>query len=312
MDMVVASETMNSTTSTTSTTESAIPSTLATMESNSSMSTTVTMEDANSTAEVTTITPQETTNSPTEEQEVTTTTPSEEVETIAPSEEMLGRLQLKPKVIMKTAKFMTQPSGMGYYYQAPKPKVNQSERKKRHLFGGWKGLDASVYLALLDPPEHIHNTVFHSSITSAAQFNPIPAPIHTEYHFDADQSFITSKANANGEIIDHVFYLNSHEIIHTMFRVYNSVLYYKYIESAKLSVLELELDSTEYNLMIFLPDFNTDLTDVISQLRYGPNLRVLRKQLKPKWVQAIIPDFKLNGKIYLTNDLQNVSSLSVF
>lgn len=308
MDMVVDSETMSNTTSPTTTVEINISSsTSATMESNSSMSTTEASDDGNSTSELKT---QETTNPPKEEQEVTT--PLEEAETIAPSEEVLGRLQQKPKVLMKTAKFMTQPTGMGYYYQAPKPKINQDERKKRHLLGGWKGLDASVYLALLDPPEHIHNTVFHPSITSTAHFHPIPAPIQTEYHFDADQSFITSKANPNGEIIDHVFYLNSHEIIHTMFRVYNSVLYFKYLESMKLSILELELDSTDYNLMILLPDFNTDLTSIISQLRYGPNLRILRKQLKPKWVQAIIPDFKLNGKIYLTNDLQSVSSSAYF
>lgn len=301
MDMVVASETIsNTTTPPFTSTESTIPST--TIESNTNVSTTVGTEDGNSTTEIAT---QETTNSPKEEEEVTT--PSEEVETIAPSEEVLGRLQQKPKLIMKTAKYMTQPTGMGYYYQAPKSKINQEQRKKRHLFGGWKGLDASVYFALLDPPEHLHNTVFHPSITSTAQFHPIPAPIHTEYHFNADHNFMTSKANPNGEIIDHVFYLNSHEIIHTMFRVYNSVLYYKYLESMKLSILELELDSTDYNLMILLPDFNTDLTGVISQLRYGPNLRILRKQLKPRWVQAIIPDFRLNGKIYLTNDLQNVS-----
>lgn len=303
LDMVVDSEEMKSniTAPTTTTESNTLSSTSVTMESNSSMSTTTeATDDGNSTT-------QETTTSPNEEQEVTT--PQEaEVETIAPSEEVLGRLQQKPKALMKTAKFMTQPTGTGYYYQAPKSKINPDERKKRHLLGGWKGLDASVFLALLDPPEHIHNTVFHPSITSTAHFHPIPAPIQTEYHFDADQSFITSKANPNGEIIDHVFYLNSHEIIHTMFRVYNSVLYFRYLEPMKLSVLELELDSTDYNLMILLPDFDTDLTSVISQLRYGPNLRILRKQLKPKWVQAIIPDFKLNGKIYLTNDLQSVSS----
>lgn len=300
--MVVGSESLNTTTTTSSTTveSTTTTSTLSPLESSSTESST---EEANvTTTEAAT---QETTEAPKDEEEEVTTPSNEEVETIAPSEEVLGRLQQRPKLMMKNSKLMAQQSG--YYYQAPKPKPSQEPRKKRHLFSGWKGLDASVYLALIDPPEHIHNTVFHPSITTTAQFHPIPAPIHTEYHFDADQSFIASKANPNGEIIDHVFYLNSHEIIHTMFRVYNSVLYYKYLESMKLSVLELELDSTDYNLMILLPDFHSDLTNVISQLRYGPNLRLLRKQLKPRWVQAIIPDFKLNGKIYLTNDLQSVS-----
>ncbi|KAL5274646.1 SRPN19 family protein [Megaselia abdita] len=304
IDMLVSSVTTTTSNPVESTMSS---STSSSIENSNNVNISTISEDINSTT--TESVTEEATDSPKEEEE--STTPSEEVETIAPNEEVLGRLQQKPKMFMKTAKFMTQPTGMGYYYQSPKPKQTQDQRKKRHLFGGWKGLDASVYFALLDPPEHIHNTVFQPSVTTTAQFHPIPSPIHTEYHFDADQSFITSKANPNGEIIDHVFYLNSHEIIHTMFRVYNSVLYYKYLESMKLSILELELDSIDYNLMILLPDFNTDLSSIISQLRYGPNIRVLRKQLKPRWVQAIIPDFKLNGQIYLTNDLQSVSILNI-
>jgi len=59
--------------------------------------------------------------------------------------------------------------------------------------------------------------------------------------------------------------------------------------------------------MILLPDYHTDIVAAAASLKLGPTLRLMRKQLKPRWVQAIIPDFKLHGTMFLTNDLQNVS-----
>lgn len=175
-------------------------------------------------------------------------------------------------------------------------------RHKRHVLG-YKDLDANLFVALFSPhaphgPPHplpIPPTAAFAHITN--DFDP---------HFIGDGA--DSKTNYNTDVISHVFYLGSQQVVHTTFKVYNAVLYYKYFEHLKMSVLELELDTPEYNLMILLPDYHMDIVAAAASLKLGPTLRLMRKQLKPRWVQAIIPDFKLHGTMFLTNDLQNVSS----
>ncbi|XP_073847516.1 serpin 85F [Musca autumnalis] len=188
-------------------------------------------------------------------------------------------------------------------------------RKKRHLLG-LKDFDSHLFVNLLS-----NEPFLHSLAPIAALNTPHAAyiPVSNEFEVDTDPNFINTsptaagvKQNYNTDVITHVFYLSSQQIIYTTFKVYNAVLYYKYFEHLRMSVLELELDTPEYNLIILLPDYNSDLVAAAASLRSGPKLRVMRKQLKPKWVQAIIPDFKLHGTIFLTNDLQNLGIYDIF
>ncbi|KAH8388471.1 hypothetical protein KR093_007455 [Drosophila rubida] len=173
-------------------------------------------------------------------------------------------------------------------------------RQKRHVLG-YKDLDANLFVALFSP-HGPHSAAAHPlHIPPTAGFTHITNEFEPHYISDAAES----KTNYNTDVISHVFYLGSQQVVHTTFKVYNAVLYYKYFEHLKMSVLELELDTPEYNLMILLPDYHMDIVAAAASLKLGPTLRLMRKQLKPRWVQAIIPDFKLHGTMFLTNDLQN-------
>ncbi|XP_055912749.1 uncharacterized protein LOC129946544, partial [Eupeodes corollae] len=207
------------------------------------------------------------------------------------------------------------------------------KRTRRHLFG-LKGIDPSLFFTFLQPrtqflqapppselieieaPPPPPSVPIHvPSFSSTGSIQPLDAipilPIQNGY-LDVDQGFLSQKEDLKSEVVDHIFYVNNQDIVHTTFKVYNSVLYYRYFEQMKISVLELELDSTDYNLMIILPDYDIDLLTATSNLRLGSTLRVLRKQLKPRWVQAIIPDFQLHGTVFLTNDLQNLGVCDIF
>ncbi|KAH8328741.1 hypothetical protein KR074_004366 [Drosophila pseudoananassae] len=190
--------------------------------------------------------------------------------------------------------------------QSRRPKV---ARHKRHALPGYKDLDANLFLTLFSPHPHVPPHHLHIPPPVPAAFAPITNDF--EPHFVSDAA--ESKSNYNTDVISHVFYLGNQQVVHTTFKVYNAVLYYKYFEHLKMSVLELELDTPEYNLMILLPDYQTDIVGAAASLKLGPTLRLMRKQLKPRWVQAIIPDFKLHGTMFLTNDLQNVMlNLGIF
>jgi len=176
-------------------------------------------------------------------------------------------------------------------------------RHKRHALPGYKDLDANLFLTLFNPHTHVPHHPLHIPPPVPAAFAPITNDFEPHYIGEGAEG----KSNYNTDVISHVFYLGNQQVVHTTFKVYNAVLYYKYFEHLKMSVLELELDTPEYNLMILLPDYHTDIVAAAASLKLGPTLRLMRKQLKPRWVQAIIPDFKLHGTMFLTNDLQNVS-----
>ncbi|XP_016996889.2 uncharacterized protein Spn85F [Drosophila takahashii] len=179
-------------------------------------------------------------------------------------------------------------------------------RHKRHALPA--DLDANLFLTLFNPHTHVPHHPLHIPPPVPAAFAPITNDFEPHYVGDAAEG----KSNYNTDVISHVFYLGNQQVVHTTFKVYNAVLYYKYFEHLKMSVLELELDTPEYNLMILLPDYHTDIVAAAASLKLGPTLRLMRKQLKPRWVQAIIPDFKLHGTMFLTNDLQNMGICDVF
>ncbi|XP_017071900.2 uncharacterized protein LOC108108365 [Drosophila eugracilis] len=181
-------------------------------------------------------------------------------------------------------------------------------RYRRHALPGYKDLDANLFLTLFNPHTHVPHHPLHIPPPVPAAFAPITNDFEPHYIGDAAEG----KSNYNTDVISHVFYLGNQQVVHTTFKVYNAVLYYKYFDHLKMSVLELELDTPEYNLMILLPDYHTDIVAAAASLKLGPTLRLMRKQLKPRWVQAIIPDFKLHGTMFLTNDLQNMGICDVF
>ncbi|XP_030376388.1 uncharacterized protein LOC115625479 [Scaptodrosophila lebanonensis] len=202
--------------------------------------------------------------------------------------------------------------------RSPAPTTSRkakSARLKRHVLG-YKDLDANLFLTLFSPhAPHHHRNLLPLTPTHHA---PVSAFTHisNEFSLDVEPHFINdaaeTKQNYNTDVISHVFYLGSQQIVHTTFKVYNAVLYFKYFEHLKISALELELDTPEYNLMILLPDYHMDIVAAAASLKLGPTLRLMRKQLKPRWVQAIIPDFKLHGTMFLTNDLQNMGICDIF
>ncbi|XP_065372208.1 uncharacterized protein Spn85F [Calliphora vicina] len=202
------------------------------------------------------------------------------------------------------------------YLPAQRKSSRLTSRNKRHLFG-FKEFDTNLFVTLFNAESQLHT---HLTTGSALTGLPTYVQVSNDYEVDTDPNFIATSqtssnlkhTNYNTDVISHVFYLNNQHVIYTTFKVYNAVLYYKYFDRLRLSVLELELDTPEYNLIILLPDYNTDLVAAASSLRAGPKLRLMRKQLKPKWVQAIIPDFRLHGTMFLTNDLQNLGICDIF
>lgn len=199
------------------------------------------------------------------------------------------------------------------YNYLPQYARSRSGRHKRHSTG-FKEIDTNLFVTLFNPQHQLHHDFY--AITQPISGSATLGQYTSEFDVETLDARLLKLANArsnygyNTDVISHVFYLGNQQLVHTTFKVYNAVLYFKYFENLKMSALELELDTPDYNLIILLPDSPVDLLSTTASLGLAPSLRLMRKQLKPRWVQAIIPDFKLHGIIFLTNDLQNVSCLS--
>lgn len=104
------------------------------------------------------------------------------------------------------------------------------------------------------------------------------------------------------------FHINSFEKVQAPFKIYNTILRYAHIDNIKSSILELPLDSENYNLLILLPDLENNLDAVMNAMRndYSVNLRQLRRRLRPHWIKTIVPKFHQQGNIVLTGDLMKV------
>lgn len=115
------------------------------------------------------------------------------------------------------------------------------------------------------------------------------------------------------DTIEHNFYISEVETIKVPYKIYNTILNYAYVERLQSTVLELELDSEDYKLIILLPDYEFGLVNLMKLLHTGenfPNMRDIVKQMTPSWVKTIVPKFMLKGNIILTSDLQNVSIIA--
>lgn len=115
--------------------------------------------------------------------------------------------------------------------------------------------------------------------------------------------------NANSDTVEHIFYLNDYETVRVPFKIYDSVMKYAHIASLEASVIEIDLDTEYYNLIIIVPDFLDGLKNTTRYLRlHEPStLRHIRNKLDFFWVKTAVPKFNLKGTTVLTNDLQNVS-----
>lgn len=222
------------------------------------------------------------------------------------------RLQKMRPIHMPSSKLQApiSPISTPKHNYLPQYARSRSGRHKRHSTG-FKEIDTNLFVTLFNPQHQLHHDLY--AITQ-----PITGPgslrqYTNEYDVEnLEARLLKSNYGYNTDVISHVFYLGNQQLVHTTFKVYNAVLYFKYFEDLKMSTLELELDTPDYNLIILLPDSPVDLISTTASLGLAPSLRLMRKQLKPRWVQAIIPDFKLHGIIFLTNDLQNMGVCDIF
>ncbi|GAB0097435.1 uncharacterized protein DMENIID0001_130720 [Sergentomyia squamirostris] len=112
-----------------------------------------------------------------------------------------------------------------------------------------------------------------------------------------------------------LFYLSRFESAQVPYKFFNTIMKFAYLESIQSTVLEVELDSENYNLLLILPDYYYGLDRLLAAMktRFVPNIRELRTEiLQPTWIKAMIPKFFLHGRIVLTNDLQNMGILDIF
>uniref|UniRef100_A0A182Q2R7 Serpin domain-containing protein n=1 Tax=Anopheles farauti TaxID=69004 RepID=A0A182Q2R7_9DIPT len=117
------------------------------------------------------------------------------------------------------------------------------------------------------------------------------------------------------DTIEHNFYLTETDIVKVPYKVYNTILKYAYIDKLQSTVIELELDSEDYKLLIILPDYEYGLGNVLKLLQNGenvPSLREVTDRMSPTWVKTIVPKFNLKGNIILTSDLQNLGINDIF
>lgn len=118
--------------------------------------------------------------------------------------------------------------------------------------------------------------------------------------------------NPESDTVEHIFFISNHESVRVPFKIYDSVMKYAHVDSLEASVLEIDLDTEYYNLIIIVPDHLDGLSDLTNKLRLheSSTLRRIRNAMEFFWVKTIVPKFNLKGNTILTNDLQNVSTVN--
>lgn len=142
--------------------------------------------------------------------------------------------------------------------------------------------------------------------------NPItsPRPSYSKYRHNNHPKDLFD--NPNSDTVEHIFYISNHESVRVPFKIYDSVMKYAHVDSLEASVLEIDLDTEYYNLIIIVPDHLDGLSDLTNKLRLheASTLRRIRNAMEFFWVKTIVPKFNLKGNTILTNDLQNVSTVN--
>ncbi|CAO1346580.1 unnamed protein product [Diamesa serratosioi] len=120
--------------------------------------------------------------------------------------------------------------------------------------------------------------------------------------------------NINTDMVEHIFYLNDCETVRVPYKIYDTIMKYAHVDSLQASMIEIDLDTDYYNLIIFVPDYQSGLSDLINKLRLHDSntLRQIRNQMNTVWVKTIVPKFNLKGNTILTSDLQNLEIVDIF
>lgn len=285
------------------------------------LSTNETDEDTTTTIPETSVSPTETTGGETEEESTSSgDDENEEVTTVAPGRKRRGRLErgLKAK------------RGQNHYqFRREKLKHPHLHHQNLELLKIHPNRRSRSYYVLLDE-EYEHDDFHHHFASTFPTITPDPTAATgvysttTETSLDQHSHTVSSARpiigkyrNTNKELfenlksdtIEHIFYLNEHESVRVPFKIYDSVMKFAHVPSLEASILEIDLDTEYYNLILIVPDHFDGLKDLTNRLRlHEPStLRKLRNSMEYCWVKTIVPKFSLKGNTILTNDLQNVS-----
>lgn len=190
---------------------------------------------------------------------------------------------------------------------------NRRDRKQQMITKSSANRRSRSYYVLLDEDYenefHLDSpqpTVIPPGPTSTER-NPISSPRPVSKYRNTHPKDLFD--NVNSDTVEHIFYLNDYETVRVPFKIYDSVMKYAHVDSLEASVLEIDLDTDYYNLIIIVPDHHDGLSDLTNKLRLheASTLRRIRNAMEFFWVKTIVPKFNLKGNTILTNDLQNVS-----
>lgn len=92
------------------------------------------------------------------------------------------------------------------------------------------------------------------------------------------------------------------------FMTYDTVLPFHYVPSLRASALSFPLDSTQYYLLLILPDRPDGVDELICDMKRASDLKYVIRNLKYRRVKAVIPSFMLRGYVNLTPTLQKVGT----
>lgn len=190
--------------------------------------------------------------------------------------------------------------------------------------GGTKRRSRSYYVIL----DEDYETDFHldsvshapaSTVGPASTANPLssPHPVSSAYPVSSPRPSVGKFRKSNPkdlfdnvdtDTVEHIFYLNDHDTVRVPYKIYDSVMKYAHVDTLEASILEIDLDTEYYNLIIIVPDHHDGLRDLTNKLRlHAPStLRRIRNSMEFYWVKTVVPKFSLKGNTILTNDLQNV------
>lgn len=220
---------------------------------------------------------------------------NEDVTTVAPSRKRRGRL------------------GRGLKAKNRRDR-SKSSIVKRPAQGSVTRHSRSYYVLL----DEDYDNEFHIDSSSVAPFplgptstafpisSPSPRPTVGNYRNNNHKELYE---NVNSDTVEHIFYLSDFDTVRVPFKIYDTVMKYAHVGALQASVLEIDLDTDYYNLIILVPDHQDGLSDLTNKLRLheASTLRRVRNAMEFQWVRTIVPKFSLKGSTILTNDLQNVS-----
>ncbi|XP_055637502.1 uncharacterized protein LOC129776111 isoform X2 [Toxorhynchites rutilus septentrionalis] len=232
----------------------------------------------------------EQTETTTTEGEVSATTPEEQ--TVATTEEPAEGGEKRRRNLRKRGQKQNQ----------PQRRQSQALQRRRIL----RTKRNPEEIDIVSHQRFLQSFLLHDATTSSpfVTFPPFP---ERSNQFQQDRLL--------DDTIEHNFYLSEVETIKVPYKIYNTILKYAYIDRLQTTILELELDSEDYKLVILLPDYEFGLLNLMKLLQTEenvPNMRDILKQMVPSWVKTIVPKFMLKGNIILTSDLQSMGINDIF